>query len=171
MDGTTVGSVTDGTYGSGQVGIGTSQGETAQFDNLRVGNSTVPSPSPTSPSPTSPSPTSPSPTTSPAGTCRVAFTPNAWQTGFTVNVTITNGSSAGINGWTLRFALPSGQAVTGAWHAPLTGTTGTVTATNLSYNGSVPAGGSTQFGFQGTLTGSYAPPTAPVLNGTPCTSG
>jgi hypothetical protein len=35
-DGTTLGSVTDSTFGAGQVGIGTSQGETAQFDNLQI---------------------------------------------------------------------------------------------------------------------------------------
>jgi hypothetical protein len=35
-DGTTLGSVTDSTFGAGQIGIGTSQGETAQFDNLQV---------------------------------------------------------------------------------------------------------------------------------------
>jgi glycosyl hydrolase family 59/ricin-type beta-trefoil lectin protein/glycosyl hydrolase family 59 (putative galactocerebrosidase) len=36
IDGTTVGSVTDGTFGAGQVGIGTGRSETAQFDNLQV---------------------------------------------------------------------------------------------------------------------------------------
>jgi hypothetical protein len=36
IDGTTVGSVTDYTFGSGQVGYATSQGETAQFDNLSI---------------------------------------------------------------------------------------------------------------------------------------
>ena len=36
VDGTTVGSVTDYTFGSGQVGYATSQGETAQFDNLSI---------------------------------------------------------------------------------------------------------------------------------------
>jgi O-glycosyl hydrolase len=36
IDGTTVGSVTDFTFGSGQVGYATSQGETAQFDNLSI---------------------------------------------------------------------------------------------------------------------------------------
>ena len=35
-DGTTLGSVSDSTFGAGQVGLGTSQGETAQFDNLQV---------------------------------------------------------------------------------------------------------------------------------------
>jgi hypothetical protein len=36
VDGTTVGSATDGTWSVGQVGYGTSQGETAQFDNLSI---------------------------------------------------------------------------------------------------------------------------------------
>ena len=36
IDGATVGTATDSTFGSGQVGFGTSQGETAQFDNLSV---------------------------------------------------------------------------------------------------------------------------------------
>jgi hypothetical protein len=36
IDGTTVGSVTDSTFGAGQVGIGTGRSETAQFDNLQV---------------------------------------------------------------------------------------------------------------------------------------
>ncbi|MFI5908405.1 ricin-type beta-trefoil lectin domain protein [Dactylosporangium sp. NPDC051541] len=36
VDGATVGTVTDGSYGSGQVGFGTGQGVTAQFDNLSV---------------------------------------------------------------------------------------------------------------------------------------
>ncbi len=39
IDGTTVGTVTDSTFGSGLVGIGTSQGETAQFDNLAITSS------------------------------------------------------------------------------------------------------------------------------------
>ncbi|MDQ7808764.1 ricin-type beta-trefoil lectin domain protein [Amycolatopsis sp. A133] len=36
VDGTVLGTVTDGTFPAGQVGIGTSVGETAQFDNLAV---------------------------------------------------------------------------------------------------------------------------------------
>ncbi|WP_033262087.1 ricin-type beta-trefoil lectin domain protein [Amycolatopsis vancoresmycina] len=39
VDGTVVGTVTDGTFPAGQVGIGTAQGETAQFDNLAVAGS------------------------------------------------------------------------------------------------------------------------------------
>ncbi|MFG1878678.1 RICIN domain-containing protein [Sphaerisporangium sp. NPDC049003] len=36
IDGTQVGSVTDGSYGAGQVGVGTGTTETAQFDNLTI---------------------------------------------------------------------------------------------------------------------------------------
>jgi hypothetical protein len=36
IDGTAVGTASDGTWGNGQVGYGTSQGETAQFDNLSI---------------------------------------------------------------------------------------------------------------------------------------
>ncbi len=39
---------------------------------------------------------------------------------------------------------------------------------NESYNASIPAGNSTQLGFQGTWTSSDAAPTAFTLNGTAC---
>jgi hypothetical protein len=39
VDGTVLGTITDGTFPAGQVGIGTSVGETAQFDNLSVAGS------------------------------------------------------------------------------------------------------------------------------------
>ena len=40
--------------------------------------------------------------------------------------------------------------VTSAWNSSVTGSSGTVAFANLSYNGSVSAGGATAFGFQGT---------------------
>jgi Cellulose binding domain/Cellulase (glycosyl hydrolase family 5)/Ricin-type beta-trefoil lectin domain-like len=128
-------------------------------------------PATTSPT-TGPTTTTTAPTTTtsgPAVGCQVSFTPNAWSSGFTVDVKVTNTSSQAIDGWTVGFTLPSGQAVTSAWNATLTGSTGAVKATNLAYNASLPAGGSAQFGFQGTLSGTYGPPTAATLNGTSCT--
>jgi hypothetical protein len=47
IDGATVGTVTDSTFGSGVAGIGTSQGETAQFDNLAITGSGGSNPGPT----------------------------------------------------------------------------------------------------------------------------
>jgi hypothetical protein len=43
-----------------------------------------------------------------------------------------------------------------------------VTATNVSYNAAIPAGGSTTIGFQASHTGNSAAPTGFALNGTAC---
>jgi hypothetical protein len=43
-----------------------------------------------------------------------------------------------------------------------------VTATNVSYNGSIAPGGNVQFGFQGTWTSNDTSPTAFALNGAAC---
>jgi endoglucanase len=87
---------------------------------------------------------------------------------FTVNVTVANTGSTAINGWKLGFTLPSGQTVTSAWNATVSPSSGAVTASSLAYNAQIPAGGSQSFGFQGTLSGSYAQPTGFTLNGAAC---
>jgi glycosyl hydrolase family 12/cellulose binding protein with CBM2 domain len=102
--------------------------------------------------------------------CRVTYGTSVWNNGFTADVAVANTGSAAINGWTLGFSLPGGQSITGSWNATVTGTSGAITARNLSYNGSIPAGGSTSFGFQGTYSGSFARPGAFTLNGSTCTT-
>jgi endo-1,4-beta-xylanase len=49
--------------------------------------------------------------------------------------------------------------VTNAWNATNSGTSGTVSFRNVSYNGNLAAGGNTEFGFQGTGSGPTATPT------------
>jgi endo-1,4-beta-xylanase len=66
-------------------------------------------------------------------------------------VRVTAGT-APINGWSVGLTLPSGAAVTNAWNANRTGSSGAVQFSNVSYNGRVNAGQSTEFGFQGTGT-------------------
>jgi hypothetical protein len=119
--------------------------------------------------PTTPSTTPP--TTPPAGAagCRVTYSADSWGNGFVANVTVANTGSSALNGWTLGFTLPGGQAVTNSWNATLSGTSGALTARNSSHNGSIPAGGSTSFGFQGTYSGTFASPSAFTLNGSACT--
>lgn len=108
---------------------------------------------PTTAAPTTAPPTTAPPTTPPAGkSCSASMAVNQWPGGFTVSVTITAGS-ADINGWTVTITLPGGTAVTGVWSAQASGTSGTIQFTNVSYNGHVGAGQSTNFGFQGTGTG------------------
>jgi cellulase/cellobiase CelA1 len=99
----------------------------------------------------------------------VTYSADSWGSGFVANVTVANTGSSALNGWTLGFTLPGGQAVTNSWNATLSGTSGALTARNVSHNGSIPAGGSTSFGFQGTYSGSFASPSSFTLNGSACT--
>jgi cellulase/cellobiase CelA1 len=85
-------------------------------------------------------------------------------------VTVANTGSAAIDGWALAFTLPAGQTVTSSWNTTLSGTSGAVTARNVSYNGGIPPAGSASFGFQGTYGGAFASPPAFSLNGSTCTT-
>lgn len=113
------------------------------------------------------------PTTPPAGgntACRVSYATNVWNSGFTANITVTNTGSSAVNGWSLGFTLPSGQSITSSWNATITGSSGAVTARNVSYNGGIAPGGNQSFGFQGTYSGSFAKPASFTLNGSTCTN-
>ncbi|MDH2426702.1 cellulose binding domain-containing protein [Sphaerisporangium sp. TRM90804] len=66
--------------------------------------------------------------------------------------------SSSLNGWTVRWTWPSGQTIASLWNGEHTVSGSSVTVRNAPYNSSVPAGGSTTFGF--TANGSAATPTA-----------
>ena len=106
-----------------------------------------------------------------AVSCRVDYTvASQWSGGFVANVTIATSGDA-VNGWTLTWAYGGGQQVTSAWSATVTQSGSAVTAKNVGYNGSIPSGGSTSFGFQGASNGTTNPaPTGFALNGTACGS-
>ncbi|MEU7615819.1 glycoside hydrolase family 6 protein [Micromonospora rifamycinica] len=107
----------------------------------------------TAPPTTAPPTTAPPTTPPPAGNgCSASVAVNQWSGGFTADVKVTAGDT-GLNGWTVTINLPGGAAVTSAWSAQNSGTSGTVRFTNVSYNGQVGARQSTSFGFQGTGTG------------------
>jgi poly(3-hydroxybutyrate) depolymerase len=112
--------------------------------------------------------TPPPPPPPPTGACRVTDTVDAWNTGLTSNMTITNTGTAAISGWSLVFTLPGGQTITSGWNAGYTPTSGQVTARNVSYNADIPAGASVSIGFQATHTGNTAEPGSFTLNGATC---
>jgi poly(3-hydroxybutyrate) depolymerase len=121
----------------------------------------------TGPTPT-PTPTTPTPT--PSGGCQVTYaTQSQWAGGFVAQVTIADTGTAAVSGWTLGFTFPGDQHITNAWNGSYTQSGENVTITNASYNGTIPAGGSTTLGFQGTWTSSDAAPAAFTLNGATCT--
>lgn len=120
--------------------------------------------------PTTPPPTTEPPTTPPpSGACRVAYTVNAWNSGLTASVSVTNTSSTPLNGWALAFTLPGGQSITSGWNASYSPTSGAVTARNVSYNATIAPNASVDIGFQATHTGGTGRPAAFTLNGTACT--
>jgi endo-1,4-beta-xylanase len=135
---------------------------TAVLDALNSGGTTNPTTGPTTTAPTtdpttsSPPPTTVPPTGSPA--CSATVSLNQWAGGFVATVKVNAGASK-LNGWTIGVTLPSGAAVTNSWNATATGSSGAVSFANVSYNGSVNAGASTEFGFQGTGVGPSATPT------------
>ncbi|MFI5934148.1 cellulose binding domain-containing protein [Actinoplanes sp. NPDC051494] len=126
-------------------------------------------PGPTTPGPTTPAPTTPAP--SDPGACRVTSAVNAWNSGLTADLTLTNTGTTAVNGWSLGFTLASGQAITSGWNATYAPTSGQVTARNVGYNAGIAPGASVSIGFQATHTGNSAAPTAFTLNGAACTAG
>ncbi|MGI5149375.1 GDSL-type esterase/lipase family protein [Plantactinospora sp. CA-294935] len=110
---------------------------------------------PTSPVPPSSTPPTSSTASSPAqGGCSASYqVANSWNGGFVAGVDVTAGSAL-IRGWRVTLNLPSGTAVSNGWNAMFTGTRGTVTASNTTYNGTLTPGASASFGFQGTGSGS-----------------
>ncbi len=114
----------------------------------------APAPSPSPTTSTSPAP-SPSPTATtappPSGSvgCSVSYRiTNNWGSGWTADVTVRNSGTTSTRGWRVTAGFPSTQRITNAWNASWAQSGQTATFTNLSYNGSIPAGGTTTFGFQ-----------------------
>ncbi len=69
----------------------------------------------------------------------------AW---YQAEVAVTAGT-AGVNGWAVSWTLPGSKNITAVWNAQL-GTSGpSVTAENMSYNGTLKANETTVFGLQG----------------------
>jgi cellulase/cellobiase CelA1 len=102
--------------------------------------------------------------------CAVSYAiQNDWGSGATVNVTIANNGSSAINGWTLTWTFPGNQQITQLWSGSYTQSGASVSVTNLSYNGTIPAsGGTVGFGFNLSYSGTNAKPTGFSLNGTAC---
>jgi len=122
------------------------------------------------PSPTRTNTSTSTPTLVP-DSCVVAYLVNQWDTGFTVDVTVTNNGITTINGYTLSWTFPAGQEVVSGWNATYVQNGATVEASNPagSWNGTILAnGGTVSLGFQGVHTGSNPPPVNFSLNGTSC---
>lgn len=102
-------------------------------------------------------------------TCHVDYVKTTeWVGGFVANVTITNTGTAPISSWTLTFTFPGDQHVATAWNATVTQAGTAVTATNAAFDATIPAGGSTSLGWQGTWTANDTNPSTFHVNGATC---
>ncbi|MGW2785300.1 glycosyl hydrolase family 18 protein [Streptomyces populi] len=91
-----------------------------------------------------------------------------WGTGFEGKWTVKNTGTTAISSWTIQWDFPSGTSVTSAWDADVTSSGNHWTAKNKSWNGTLAAGASVSFGFNGSGSGS---PSNCTLNGGSCDGG
>ncbi|GGS32798.1 cellulose binding domain-containing protein [Actinokineospora fastidiosa] len=101
-------------------------------------------PTTTTPTTTTPTTTTDSPPPGCTATVRVA---NRWPGGAQVDLVVENRGPAEIRGWTVRFALPSGNTVAQSWNTAVTVSGVDVTARNVAWNASVPPGRSASAGL------------------------
>jgi len=75
----------------------------------------------------------------------------------------------GINNWMLKWSFPNNQQIDNLWNGSVAQSGQSVTVNNLSYNGSIPAGGSYNgMGFTANYGGTNAPPASFSVNGVVC---
>src|SRR6187431_1657978 len=88
-----------------------------------------------------------------------------WNNGFGAKIKITNDGTTAISGWNVSWTYSGDNRVTSSFNTTLTGTN-PYSATNLSWNGSIAAGQSVEFGFQGSKGTASAE--IPVITGAAC---
>ncbi|MEN8905439.1 MAG: glycoside hydrolase family 9 protein [Clostridiales bacterium] len=91
---------------------------------------------------------------------------NEWDTGISCDVTIVNNSNENINGWTVEWEFSGSQSIINLWNGKFTQTGTNVVVENVSYTSEIPAnGGSVNFGFNASYSGSNEAPNSFILNG------
>ncbi|MHC3468894.1 cellulose binding domain-containing protein [Streptomyces sp. 7R007] len=110
------------------------------------------------------------PTPPATGACTVTYKiTNQWTGGFQADVRLTNTGSTSWNGWSLAWTFADGQKITQLWNADYTQSGATVTAQNVTWNGTVAPGSSASFGFTGSWSGSNTKPASFALGDHSCT--
>ena len=93
---------------------------------------------------------------------------NEWSGGFGASVTIANGGTTAVDGWTLGFRYAAGTSISSLWNGTLA-TSGTqYTVTPVGWNAQIAPGASVSFGFNGTYSGTRSGFLDCTINGDPC---
>jgi len=96
----------------------------------------------------------------PPAACKVNYQVlTTWPGNFQIGIDITNQSSTATNGWNLRWTFANGQTITQLWNGVDTPSGASHAVRNAPHNGSLGAGATTTFGFNGTWNGTNSIPT------------
>ncbi len=93
---------------------------------------------------------------------------SSWSGAYQGTYTITNNSSAEVDGWTVAFDLPAGSSIANYWSALVTTSGQHVTAKDAGWNHVLAKGASTSFGF---LVNGTGQPQKCTVNGASCAGG
>ncbi|GAA3304090.1 lytic polysaccharide monooxygenase [Dactylosporangium vinaceum] len=125
-------------------------------------------------SPSSPGASSSSPGNTGGGNagCTASYTvTSSWSGGFQADIKVTNTGTAPTSSWKVGWNYTGGQTVAQGWNATVTQSGTAVSAANVSWNGAIPAGGSTNFGMLGNGSAGTAPTLSCAANGGTPTTG
>ena len=104
-----------------------------------------------------------------ASGCRVNYSVNQWNTGFTANINLTNLGDPITNGWTLTWDFAGTQKITQGWSGTFTQSGQHVSVANPSWATSLATNSTYSLGFNADYTGTNAAPASFSLNGVACT--
>jgi hypothetical protein len=100
--------------------------------------------------------------------CSVTYTANDWGSGFGASVVVKNVGTTAWSSWNLSYSYSGNQTLQSGWNGNWTQSGKTVTVTNLSWNASVPAGGTVNPAANFNYSGTNTAPTSFSVNGTVC---
>ncbi|MEM9317036.1 MAG: cellulose binding domain-containing protein, partial [Pseudomonadota bacterium] len=89
---------------------------------------------------------------------------NEWGSGFTGEVSVTNGAEGTIDGWFVTVDYPDGSQLTGTWNGQQ-GDGPPYRIDNANHNRVIAPGETVSFGFNAQRPAQGAPNTTPVLGG------
>ncbi|MBK8477136.1 MAG: cellulose binding domain-containing protein [Opitutaceae bacterium] len=94
----------------------------------------------------------------PLANVEVTFTiANSWEGGYSASIAIKNTGTQTIPGWTLKFALPAGQAISSLWGGTYTASGQQITVKNADYTATIAPGAAVTVGLN--VTGPAGTPT------------
>ncbi|HEX3761575.1 MAG TPA: cellulose binding domain-containing protein [Kofleriaceae bacterium] len=89
----------------------------------------------------------------------------SWDTGYQAQYTVANDGPGTISAWTVAFDLPANNTISSSWDSALTRSGTHLVFTNATWNGDLPPGAQTSFGF---VVAGLTRPTNCRINGGPC---